>query len=111
MVSRCRQPTLRTMMPALAQLFRYVCSAEAFLRCVVRSYFNEPSTSIFRFVASEVEELRPPGVMDRLSEHPACEPLDVQIFDGNRAVVVDDEAANLVMKVRSLVTNVRVRSP
>jgi len=99
------------MMPALAEVFRYVCAAETFLRCAVRSYFNKFSTSVFSFVAKEVEELRPSGITNTFSKVVVSDhAFDVQIFDGDQSIAVDEPTTNLVVKVRALLSDMRVRS-
>lgn len=108
MISRGRQAARKTTMPTLSQCLRCVCPTEAFLRCAVWPDFNKPSASVLSFVAGEVEELRPSGIIDRLGKHTACEAFDIQILDGYQSVVVDQPTADLVVEVRALIANVRV---
>jgi hypothetical protein len=109
MVTIRRQPTLGTLMPTLVEVFRRVRPASTSLRCAVRSYFNEPSTSVLSFVAGEVKELRPSGVINGLRQPTGGEPFDVQILNGDCAVVGDEPMGNLVVEVGSLVADVGVR--
>jgi hypothetical protein len=66
-------------------------------------------TSFRRFVGNLFEEHSPPAITYRPGEHPRRESFDVQIFDGDQSVVIDQPTADLVVKVGALTPDVRVR--
>ncbi len=95
-------------MPALAQRLRRACSAETGLRRAARVNAHQLSTSVFSFVGEFGDERRPSGIIDTLGKPSTSQAFKVQIFDGNRAVAVDDATTNLVLKVRTLIKDVLV---
>lgn len=108
MVTTERQATRRTLMPTLAECLAYFCATSACLACAFGVNFNERSTSIFRFVAQLIKEARPSGIINGLRKHPARKPFSVQIFNGNKTVVVDNRSAQVVMEIRPLISDVSV---
>lgn len=110
MITICGQATPRTLMPALAEGFRRVRSAGACLTRATRVNLHELSASVFSFVGNQVEKGSPSGIPDRLRQHSTGKSLDVQIFDGNQAVIINQPTTNLVVKVCALVANVKVRA-
>ncbi len=110
MVSIRRQSASRTLMPALAQRLGCVRSTKTSLTRTTSVHLNQAATSVFSFVRDFIEKGRPSGIIDTLGKHPACKSFDVQIFDGYHAIIVDQPTRNLVVKVRPLIMDVRVRS-
>ena len=108
MVTIRGQAALSTLMPALAEAFRRVRSASAYLARAGRVDLNQLATSVHSFVLQLCEKGTPSGVVNTLSEHRARQALDVQIFDGDCAVVVDQPTRNLVVEVGTLIFYVRV---
>jgi len=80
----------------------------AYLRCVPGIDLDKPPTSFLHFVGEFGEELSPPYVMYRLGQHTSCQPLYVQVFDGHKAVLLRYLAADLVVVIRPLVSDVLV---
>ncbi len=110
MVTIRRQSTRPTLMPALAQPLGRACSANACLTCAVGIDLFQHTSSIFRFVREHVEKGRPSGIINGLGEHSACQPFDVQIFDGDNLIVIDEPTRNLVLKVPTLICDVKMRA-
>src|SRR5215207_8192423 len=108
MVAIRRQTALRTLMPTLAEVFRRVRSAGACLTCAAWINLNQLASGARSLVLQLGEKGTPPGITDGLGKHSRRKSFDVQIFDGNQSVVVDQPTANLVLKVRPLFANVRV---
>lgn len=96
-------------MPPLAECLGHVCAAYTCLARAVWIYLYKHATSIFRFVRDHVQEIAPSGIIDGLRQHPGGESFNVQIFDGDHAVVIDKPSADLVMKVRALVSDMNMR--
>jgi hypothetical protein len=94
--------------PALAESLGYVCTTDTRLRCAARVNPNQHTTSVFSFVRDEVQELRPSGIINRFSKHSTSQAFDVQIFHSDQTVIVDEPARKFVVKVRALISNVRV---
>jgi len=108
MITTDRQPTLRALMPPLAQCLRYGRSASAPLGCAVGVHPDQPSTGAFSLVVDLGKELSPTGVVDRLGQHPAGQPLDVQVLYRNQVVGVDDLTGGPVVEGRTLIPHVSV---
>jgi REP-associated tyrosine transposase len=82
-----------------------VTTFRTFLRRVGRIHFDHPSTSFFRFVRQDHNELTPPRVTDALRQMRILDhPFDVQIFDRDRVELSHDFERRLVMKIRPLPT-------
>lgn len=84
MISWRRQPTLLTLMPALAQVFRHRCATETCLTRATRVDLHQHTPSPCRFVRELVDENRPSSIGDRLGQHATGQAFDVQVFDGSR---------------------------
>jgi hypothetical protein len=87
-----------------------LCAAGARLTCTSGINSHQQPTSFFRFVSQHLEKVRPPGIVDGLSEHPPGQSFDVEIFDGNQPKVVDQSTRHFVVKIRTLIKNVRVNT-
>lgn len=110
MITRKRQPTVKTEMPALRQCLTYFRSASACLAGASWINFHKHAPSIFRFVREHKQKVRPPSIVDRLREHPARQSFDVQIFNGNQAVLINDLPRLFMVKVPALIANVVVKA-
>src|ERR1700674_2448836 len=86
LITSGRQPTLRTLMPALAQGLRDVGTARTVLRRATRINLHQHPTSVFGFVGELIDEGRPTSIVDRLRQPPGGQSFDVQIFDRDQAV-------------------------
>ena len=109
MIPGRRQSALLTPMPALTQSLWHWCATETRLTCAAKVDFHQLSTSLSRFVVQFHDERRPSSIVDRLGKHAACQPFDVQVFDGNHAVGIDQRACRFVVEVSTLVMHMRVR--
>ncbi len=85
------------------------CSAQTGLTCSARIYFHEQPTGAFSLVGQHVYESRPSGVINRLRQHAFSESLDIQIFDCDQAVPVDNLSRFFVVKIAPLSANVIVK--
>jgi hypothetical protein len=97
-------------MPALAQGLGYGGTARTPLAGAVGVYLDQFSPSFFHFVREKGQEISPPSIINRLSQHPASQSFDVQILNGNQVMSVDYLTGHLVMEVRPLILNMLVHS-
>lgn len=84
------------------------CPAKTGLRRTGRIYLNKHASGAFSLVRDHVQELRPSGIVNALGEHSACQTLDVQIFDRDQSVVVNDLSRLFVMEISALIADVVV---
>lgn len=108
MITIRRQAARRTLMPPLAQCPGRVRSAETGLRRTIWVDLNQLATSVRSFVFQPGEKGTPPDIINRLGEHSACQTFNVQIFNDNRAVVIDEFARFFVVKISALISDVNV---
>lgn len=96
-------------MHTLTQIFRNIRAAAAtHLRCAVWVHSKELSTSVCSFVGNLIKEHSPSSIIDRLGEPSTCQAFEVQIFDRYQAIVRNNPLTDFVMKVASLIANMRV---
>src|SRR5207253_4343450 len=103
MISGSRQPTINALMPTLAQGLGYACPTETSLRRATRINLHDYPASFFRFAEQFVDEGRPSGIIDGLGEHSRCQAFDIQIFDGNQAVLINQRPRYLMVEISALV--------
>lgn len=97
-------------MPTIIQRLANLCAAETRLTRTGRIDRNKFSTSVFSFVANEVEELRPSGIRNAFGETTVSHhPFDIQILDRDKAVIINKPSAQIVVKVRPLIPDVNGR--
>ena len=78
------QTAFRAIMPTVTQRFRnHSAAARTSLGGVARIDFLDPATSVCSFVAENIEEATPGGIVNRLGQTSSCQPFDIQIFDGD----------------------------
>jgi hypothetical protein len=109
MISTRRQTASEASVPTILKGLGHARSAETRLTGSARVNLDELATGACSLVRDESQKLRPPCIVDRLGQHPAGQPLDVQIFHRNQAETVDDLARFLVNKIRSLIANLNIR--
>ena len=95
-------------MPTLRERFSDSMSANARLARTARVNLDELAPGTFSLVRKFAQEVSPSGIIDGLGQHTAGQSLDVQVFDNNHTVVVDQHTAELVLEIGSLVLNMRV---
>jgi len=110
MISGSRQPATLTPMPTIREPLGYVCPTKTGLRCAARINLHQHTPSFCRFVREFFDEQRPSGICHRFGKHPARQAFDVQIFNRNQTVLIDDGARNFVVEVGALVSDMRVRA-
>lgn len=110
MITISNQPARRTRVNALFQGLAHFCTAQARLRRPRWIDFYQYASGTFSLVREHEKESRPSSVVNTLGEHSARQSLDVQIFDRNKAVSVNQFARFLVMKVPTLIADVIVES-
>jgi hypothetical protein len=108
MITIRRQTAVEAEMPALRKRFTNLCTACAYLRSPSRVNFHEHAPGTFSLVREHEEKVGPSGIVYGLREHPACQSLDVQIFDGYQTVLINNLARFLMMKVAALIADVIV---
>jgi hypothetical protein len=64
---------------------------------------------MFGFVGELINEGRPTGIIDRFCEPAARQSLDVQIFDGDESIAVDQTTCELMLNIRPLVADMSLR--
>jgi len=87
---------------------RQATATGTYLRCVPGVYLDKLPTSFLHFVGEFGEEHSPSRIADRLGKHPASQPLDIQVLNGNKAVVICYLPTDLVVKVGPLVPDMSV---
>src|SRR6266700_161347 len=96
-----------TAMPALAEGLGDLLAADRTgLRCAGRIHLDQRPTSFRRFVGHDRDELAPASIVNGLGQHRAGQPLDVQIFDGDQPVRLNQRVRRLVMEVTPLIGDV-----
>jgi len=110
MVTTKRQATCLTFMPPLAEVFRRVRSAKAYLRRAAWINLYQLASSVCSFVLQQSKKGTPSNVMNRLSQHSRCQPFDVQLFNSHNLIVIDEPMTNLVLKVFALIRNMKMRA-
>src|SRR5262245_40017154 len=108
MITRNRQSATRAIMPSLAQCLRIRRSTHASLRRSTRVYFQQHTTSLFRFVRELGDERRPSGVINGLGQHSTGQPLDVQVLYNDQSKENNQCPGNFVREIRPLVAHVSV---
>lgn len=111
MVTIRRQPARKTLMPPLVKSLRCVSAASAGLRRAARVNLHKDAPGTFSLVRNLIHEVRPSGIGNRFRK--AVIPDHVihsQIFNSYQPVAVDKPSGNLMVKVRPLLSDVRVRS-
>lgn len=111
MIPIANQTAFFANMLTLGQRLRNARTAETGLTCTTRIDFHEQPTSIFRFVGQHVYERRPSGIVNRLAQPPTSKSFDIQIFDRNEAVCVNDLPRLFVVEVSPLISDVIMKPP
>ena len=83
-------------------------AAQAVLARFGRVHFHHSSPSFCRFDAECLQEATPTRIVDLLGKHASGHAADVQLFDGDQLVAVDDLAGELACIVRSLIGDMLV---
>lgn len=102
--------TVPTVMNAHRERLSDFCATDASLTCATRIDFHDQPTSILRFVGQHVYESRYRDIEHRLAQPPTGKPFDVQIFNCNKAVSINQFPRFFVMKVVALIPNVIVKA-
>lgn len=105
-----RQTATLAQVPTFAQCLWHARAAGAFLGCAVGILADKLTTSVRSFVVSEREALRPADIVNTLRQHASGHALNIQVFHGDQTEAVYPIAGDLVVKVRSLITNSDVGS-
>lgn len=82
------ESAVRTRMDANAERLRHELTATAAqLRCTARIHLDVLATGALSLAREYRDELRPPGVVNVLGQHPASQPFDVEVLhrDGEAA--------------------------
>ncbi len=98
-------------MPSLAESFRRVRSTETCLRCAACVNLNQVTTSVFSFVRDLIQKGRPSGIVNAFGKHSTCQAFNVQVLDSDNSEVRHQPMTDFVVKVRALVSDVRVCAP
>jgi hypothetical protein len=109
MISGYGQPARFAVMPAIPERFRHGSAARAALRGAWCLDLHPKPGSLCRFPEQDEDECAPGRIQDRLGEHAPRQALDVQVFDRNQSVAVDQTAGDFVMKISPLVPHMDMR--
>jgi hypothetical protein len=101
MISGYGQPARFAVMPAVPERFGHRSAARAALRSAWCVNLHSQPGSLRRFPEQDEDERAPGRIQDRLGEPAARQALDVQVFDRNQAVAVDQHAGDFVRSVIS----------
>ena len=96
-------------MPAICECLGDMRSAQACLAGSTGIYFDQFAPSIFRFVREFLKERIPSSVIYGLGKHATRQTFDIQIFNGNQTIAVDQPSTGIVVKVRTLVLDLLMR--
>lgn len=96
-------------MPAVFELFSDLGTAGATaLRGATRIDSHEQTTGTFSLVRQLGEKATPTGIIHGLGQHARRQAFNVQVFNRNQAVGLNQALRQLVVEVLTLVANVRV---
>lgn len=109
MITRSRQTTRQTQMPAIRERLTNGCPTGACLTRATRVNFYQQSPGAFSLVRKHKDKVRPPSIVNTLSEHSARQSFDVQILDRDQSILVDQRTTKLVVEVAPLVACYNVR--
>lgn len=96
-------------MNAHCERLRDFCAAQTVLRCPTRINLHEHASGALSLVREHEKKVRPSRIIDRLRQHSACESFDIQIFDRDQPVAVNEFPRFFVMEVAALVADVIVK--
>ena len=66
-------------------------------------HLYQPHPAFLGFVFQDLQELPPPNISDALGDPASCQSDDIQVFDRDQAIVLDQPLGQLVVKVAPLV--------
>lgn len=93
---------------ALLRCLRHRATGATLLRRVGGWDQDDLHASAFRLAVQDAQESAPPNIMRRLRQPRACDALDVERFVHDQAVLADELASDLVVKVAPLIGDVQV---
>jgi len=105
------QPALRTKVNTVSESFRHFgqCpTSGAYLRRAVGVNLNKQAPGFFRLVSELGKETTPGCIVDRPSEKSTRETFNVQVFDGDKAILINEGTAEFVLEVRPLVPDMHM---
>lgn len=108
MIAIRNQSTRHAKMLSHGERLADFCPTNTSLRCTARVNFHKHTSGTFSLVRKHEEESCPPSIVNTFGEHSARQSFNVQVFDSNQPVVVDNLPRFFVMKVTSLVADVIV---
>ena len=95
-------------MPPLSERLRNVLATRATaLGRTGRVHPHDSSTGAFSLIGELGEERCPTSIVDGAGQHRRCQSLDVQVFDGNQSIAIDDAPSRLVVEVGALMRLLR----
>ena len=98
------QPTVRTIVPPLMQLFGHLTTApRAPLTAAAGIPCNRQQPSSFSLGCQNLQELTPTGVMDRFGQPCPCQTFDVQCLMGYVSPFLQKLMSNFVVEIPALV--------
>jgi hypothetical protein len=110
MIATLRQATTRATVPTLRKRLGDWSPANAGLTLTARVNLDELASGTFSLVRKFAQEGSPSSIVNGLRQHAAGESFDIQIFGNDDAVAVNQRSRDFVVKVGSLVLNLRVLS-
>jgi hypothetical protein len=106
MIATLRQTTTGTRMPTLRKRLRYSLPADAGLACAAWVHFDKHAPGALSLVRKFIQEATPTDIVDGLGQHAPGHPFDIEVFDGNHAVVIHQGSGDFVVKVVALMLDV-----
>src|ERR1051326_1135906 len=110
MVTISNKSAVQTDVKAILQRLADFHATRACLTGAARIDFHQHTPSILSFVREFEDEVRPPSIVNTLSESRSRQSFDIQIFDGDQSVLVDQSPRQLMVEVRALRSDVSVNS-
>src|ERR1051326_3724643 len=110
MITIRRQAAVATQMPALRKRLADFCAASASLRSSAWINFHEHAPGTLSLVREHKKKVGPSGIVNRFSEHAARESFDVEIFDRDQAMLINNLSRFFMVEVTALIANVVMKS-
>lgn len=110
MVTISNQTAVRARVNSHRERLAHFCATRACLTRATRVNFHQQTPGAFSLVREHEKKVGPSGIVDALGEHSTRQTFDIEIFNGNQAVLINYLPRLFVMKVAALVANVIVEA-
>lgn len=106
MIATRRQSAGRAIVPTILQRLWHTLTTDTDLASSAWVHLHQYSPGAFCLVREHSDKLRPSRIVNGLRQQSASETFNIQILDGNQAILVDQLARQLVVEICPLVANV-----